>query len=179
MSPGEAQTAPRETPAVGPDDFKAVMRHHAKGVTVITTNGPWPVGFCATSLASVSLRPPLLSFSVGLDTKSWRAIRDAAHVMVHLLDEKQCELAIDFARPGTDKFGAGTGWRYGAFGLPRLDDVLACVVLAVVSHFEVGDHALVVGQVVCVEHDDRGRRPLVHHNGMFGGTVTQGAALSR
>ena len=44
--------------ASGPDPFRAAMRHHAKGVAVITAGAENPVGFCATSLASVSPSAP-------------------------------------------------------------------------------------------------------------------------
>ena len=51
------------------------MRHHAKGVTVITAGTEVPIGFCATSLASVSLDPPIVSFTVGLRATSWATSR--------------------------------------------------------------------------------------------------------
>jgi flavin reductase (DIM6/NTAB) family NADH-FMN oxidoreductase RutF len=151
---------------VGPDDFKAVMRHHAKGVSVITAGTRRPTGFCATSLASVSLHPPLLSFSVGLRTRSWKAIQLTPRVMVHLLNDEQTPLAKLFAGHGTDKFGGGTAWHYGKFGLPQLHDVLACLVLDVIYRVKVCDHALVVGRVIAVE-DGAGQRPLIHHDGDF------------
>ena len=50
------------------------MRHHAKGVTVITAGTEVPIGFCATSLASVSLDPPIVSFTVGLRATSWATV---------------------------------------------------------------------------------------------------------
>src|ERR1700678_4246298 len=67
LSPGELKPPDMDdtTFATGPDTFRAAMRHHAKGVAVITAGAEHPVGFCATSLASVSLEPPVVSFTVG------------------------------------------------------------------------------------------------------------------
>jgi flavin reductase (DIM6/NTAB) family NADH-FMN oxidoreductase RutF len=168
-APAEAASpAPAEAawPAVAPPAFRAAMRHHAKGVAVITAGTGTPAGFCATSLASVSLDPPVLSFTVGLAASSWPAVREARHVLVHLLAGDQEEVARRFARPGDGKFGPGLGWRRGPLGLPVLDGVLAWLALAVVSHLPVGDHALVIGRVVRVG-PDRGGMPLVHHDGGF------------
>jgi flavin reductase (DIM6/NTAB) family NADH-FMN oxidoreductase RutF len=83
----------------GPDPFRAAMRHHAKGVAVITAGAEHPVGFCATSLVSLSLEPPIVSFAVGLHSSSWRTIETARHVMVHLLAENQA----DRARPASSR----------------------------------------------------------------------------
>jgi flavin reductase (DIM6/NTAB) family NADH-FMN oxidoreductase RutF len=152
--------------AAGPDPFRAAMRHHAKGVAVITAGAQNPVGFCATSLASVSLVPPVVSFSVGLRTSSWRTVESARHVMVHLLADGQADLASRFGRPDAAKFGPGTRWHRDALGLPVLDDVLAWLLLALTSYLPVGDHALVLGRVIASRHSAAGR-PLIHHNGEF------------
>jgi flavin reductase (DIM6/NTAB) family NADH-FMN oxidoreductase RutF len=152
--------------SVGPNLFKATMRHHAKGVAVITAGVERPVGFCATSLASVSLDPPLVSFTVGRGTTSWATMETARHVMVHLLASGQEDIARGFASPGGAKFGPGIGWQRGAFGLPTLDDALAWLVLTPICRLPVGDHSLIVGRVIAARHDPGGE-PLVHHNGEF------------
>jgi flavin reductase (DIM6/NTAB) family NADH-FMN oxidoreductase RutF len=167
--PWEARCGPwhrGETDGVGPDLFRAVLRHHAAGVAVITAGTETPVGFCATSLASVSLEPQLVSFAVALESASWATLESARHVAVHLLTDRQEEIARRFARPREDKFGPGTAWRRGPYGLPVLDDVLAWMVLEPTTRLIAGDHALVVSQVVEAWHGaDRG--PLVYHDGGF------------
>jgi flavin reductase (DIM6/NTAB) family NADH-FMN oxidoreductase RutF len=150
------------------DPFRAAMRHHAKGVAVITAGTDDPIGFCATSVASVSLEPPLVSFTVGLRSSSWATIETARHVMVHLLSDSQAGLAALFARKDAAKFGPGTRWHRNELGLPVLDGVLAWLQLAVASRSTVGDHALVIGQVTASRHVAAGTaRPLVHLGGEY------------
>lgn len=151
---------------VGPTPFRAVMRHHAKGVAVITAGDDAPVGLCATSLATVSLEPPHVSFAVGLQTASWATMETAPYVAVNLLAEGQEDVARRFARTGEPKFGTATSWHRGAFGLPMLDGVLASLVVATVGVLTVADHALVVGRVLDARHGVSGG-PLVHHDGEF------------
>jgi len=157
--------------ATGPDPFRAAMRHHAKGVAVITAGTENPVGFCATSLASVSLEPPVVSFTVGLRSSSWRTVETARHIMVHLLADSQADLASLFGRTDAAKFGPGTRWHRDALGLPVLDDALAWLLLALTSYFPVGDHALVIGRVIASRHAADGG-PLIHHNGEFAALAT-------
>jgi flavin reductase (DIM6/NTAB) family NADH-FMN oxidoreductase RutF len=158
--------ADHDPEAVPPDLLRTVLRQHAKGVAVITAGMGAPVGFCATSLASLSLDPPLLSFTVGLRSTSWVTMQTARYVMIHLLAENQEQIARRFAGAGPDKFGPATAWHRGPFNLPTLDGVLAWLVLAPGGHVPVGDHTLVIGRVVAAQsatHD----RPLIHYDGRF------------
>ena len=56
---------------VDADVYKSVFRRHAAGVVVITADaGHGPAGFTATSLVSVSLLPPLVSFAIATSASS-------------------------------------------------------------------------------------------------------------
>ncbi|GAA2303978.1 flavin reductase family protein [Streptomyces hawaiiensis] len=150
-----------------PDLLRSVFRRHAAGVAVITARGEsGPVGFTATSLASVSAEPPLLSFGVGTGASSWPALATADHVGVHILGEHQQELAATFSRSGADRFGPPTEWREGPEGVPVLDGVLAWLVGRIVARVPAGDHRLVIAEVVDGDPSGTGR-PLLYHQGRF------------
>lgn len=147
----------------GADLLRDTLRRHAAGVTVITF--PGPVGFTATSFTSVSLRPALVSFCVGVDASSAPAARRADRFAVHVLGAADAGLASRFARSGVDRF-AGVPWRAQADGLPVLDGVTAWLSARITLRQTVGDHLLVVGEI------DAGATAaettaLVHHNGSF------------
>ncbi len=168
---GATGLAPRSGEAtpdgVDAELLRSVLRHHAKGVAIITAGLDRPVGFCATSFTSVSLDPPVMLFAIGRGVSAWPVIESAAHVVIHLLAEEQEGLARRFGQSGANRFGPETRWHRGAFGLPVLDDVLAVLVLAPTERLPVGDHALVIGRVVTATHGIAGE-PLVHHNGGYG-----------
>ncbi|MFF5253305.1 flavin reductase family protein [Streptomyces leeuwenhoekii] len=150
-----------------PDLLRSVFRRHAAGVAVITAGGErGPAGFTATSLASVSAEPPMVSFGVATGASSWPAIAAAGHVGVHLLGEHQRELAATFARSGADRFGPSTAWREGPEGVPVLDGVLAWLVGRVVARVPAGDHRVVLAEVVHGDCAGPGR-PLLYHQGRF------------
>ncbi|MFI5910667.1 flavin reductase family protein [Dactylosporangium sp. NPDC051541] len=112
--------------------FKAAFRGYPTGVAIISVAGPdGPAGLTASSVASVSLAPPALSFSV-MDSPSARLIAGAGSLVVNLLGAAHAGLAHDFARPGGPRFTADQAWTTLPTGEPALDDaqaVLRCVPL--------------------------------------------------
>lgn len=153
-----------------PHALRITMRRHAAGVAVITTRdeGGGPVGFCATSLTSVSLQPPTVSFSVGVSSTSGRAWRNTAHGIVHLLRSDQAEVASTFAVSGPDKFAGPVGWRWGPGKQPLLDNVLAWMLVSTRTRLTVGDHLLIVCDVREATAQP-GHGPLIHYDGGFYG----------
>ncbi len=145
--------------------LRRTLRRQAAGVTVITV--PGPAGFTATSFTSVSLEPALVSFYISATASAAPAVRAAESFAVHILRRDQEQLAARFARSGVDRF-AGADWAPDGRGTPLLADVAAWLTARPVLLQEVGDHLLVVGEVTAAGEQE-GSRPLVHHDGVFGG----------
>lgn len=143
-----------------------VMRQHCAGVAIITTRDAEPVGFCATSLSSVSLDPPTISFSVAVASASGRAWQRAERGIVHLLRSDQLAVASAFARSGPEKFAGAVAWRWGPGDLPLLDNVLAWMLVTTRHRLGVGDHLLVVCDVRQASVTP-GPGSLVRYNGAY------------
>lgn len=169
---------PSPRPIIGPqwteadaltsaDSVRRVLRRHATGVVVITAGASSPTGFCATSLATVSFDPALVSFAVSVRTASWGTIRTATFIVAHLLGAGQEDLARRFGRSGTAKFAPPTRWQRDELGLPLLHGVLAWLVLAPIARLPVEGHVLVVCRVIRAAAGDDARGPLVHHTGKY------------
>ncbi|MEV6166536.1 flavin reductase family protein [Streptomyces sp. NPDC052052] len=146
--------------------FRSVFRRHAAGVTIVTAQGAHPVGFTATSLASLSVNPPLLTFGISATASSWPVVNAARHVGVHFLGEEQETLAATFARSGVDRFAAPASWHQGPEGVPVLDGVLALLICRVVSRVAAGDHTLVIAEPVHAQQGKEGQ-PLLYHDGGY------------
>jgi flavin reductase (DIM6/NTAB) family NADH-FMN oxidoreductase RutF len=154
--------------AVDRDLFRRLLRCHAAGVVVVTAPGDPPAGFTATSFTSVSLDPPLVSFSLSRTSSSWPVVEVADIVAVHVLAESQEQVARTFATRGIDRLAAHGDWRPGPSGVPLLDGALARLVCRVVTRVEAGDHAIVLAQPVFGDHrDDERAAPLVYHAGRY------------
>jgi flavin reductase (DIM6/NTAB) family NADH-FMN oxidoreductase RutF len=168
-------TAAEHTPIDGAT-FRAALRHLAGGVAVVTAAGPaGPFGLTVMSLTAASLTPPLLSSYVNHDSRSLPGLRATDHFAVHLLGADQHELAALFARRGADRFAPPTRWRDGPAGVPLLDGPPVRLVCAREQIVPVGDHFLIVGEVLHAELSGGGE-PLLYAHGQFGRVVPMPAS---
>lgn len=147
--------------------FRQALGSFVTGVTIVTTcdSDGNPVGLTANSFNSVSLDPPMVLFSLALNSRALPAFRQANHWAVHVLASSQQDISNRFASRGADKF-AGLECRNGPGGIPLLGDYAARFVCKANFEYEGGDHAIFVGEVV--EHDQRDTAPLVFHGGRYG-----------
>lgn len=108
------------------DLFKAAFRRHSAGVCIVTAmTAEGCFGLTASSVASVSADPPMLSFS--MPTSGWTAgrIAAAATIGIHLLPVERADLADAFSRRGGARFASDQGWLVNAEGELYLPDALA------------------------------------------------------
>lgn len=152
---------------VTPRQIRDVMGHFASGVVVVTgLEGEQPLGFTCQSFVSLSLTPPLISFSPARTSSTWPRLRAIGRFCVNVLAEDQDGLSNRFARSGGNRFDQ-VDWRPTLSGAPRLDGVCAWIECELETEFDAGDHTIVVGRVT-----DLGtaadRRPLIFHRGGYG-----------
>jgi flavin reductase (DIM6/NTAB) family NADH-FMN oxidoreductase RutF len=152
--------------SVDPALLRTLLRHQASTVTVVTAPGTPPAGFTATSFTSVSLAPPLVSFCLDRSSSSWPTVAVAEHVGVHLLSQRQQDLARTFATSGIDRFAPPTAWRFGAHGVPVLEGTLAWLVCRVVERVVAGDHSVVLAEPLLAQPDSQDS-PLLYHQGRY------------
>ena len=143
--------------------FRRALGRFATGVTLITA--PGGDSLVVNAFMSVSLDPPLVAFSVGRSSLTWRRMRRSARLGINVLDSTVGDVR-DRARPGADRL-AGLDVYFDRHGVPRLVDAVAFVLGEAVDERPVGDHML----VTCAVHEvgcDGERRPLVFFGGAFG-----------
>jgi flavin reductase (DIM6/NTAB) family NADH-FMN oxidoreductase RutF len=128
--------------------FKRVFRRHAAGVAAITSLSAdgTPVGFTATSLASLAAVPPLVTFNMARSASSWPAIAENERVIIHTLGVRNRSLAEQLAGPYEQRFTA-ENWHPGPHGLPVLNGVTSWMVGRIVERVHVHNNAVVVVQV--------------------------------
>lgn len=128
--------------------FKHAFRRHASGVAVITSTrvDGTPVGFTATSLASLSAVPPLATFNVARSASAWPAIVENDRVVIHMLGERNRAVAEQMSGPNEQRF-AGDHWHRGPHGLPVLNDVTSWMVGRIIERVPVHNNAVVVVQI--------------------------------
>ncbi len=145
------------------DAFKQVFRRHAAGVAVVTSLAPdgSPVGFTATSLASLSAVPPMATFNMARIASAWPAMTIGNRVVIHTLGPRSRHHAVRMAGDHALRFSS-TDWHVGPHGLPLLDDATAWMVGRIEEVHEIHANAVVV---VRIEDGRLGEpdAPLVYH----------------
>lgn len=158
-------------PDADPALFRQLLGRFATGVTVLTTRDQagGPVGMTASSLASVSLEPPLVSVCVDVSADMHRALSSSGYFVVNILRKDQEPLSRRFADQPAERRFDGVGWRETPGGLVVLADVLAHIECERFADFPLGDHTLFVGRVTGGATTEG--EPLLYFRGGYGAMV--------
>jgi 3-hydroxy-9,10-secoandrosta-1,3,5(10)-triene-9,17-dione monooxygenase reductase component len=151
---------------IDPIAFRNALGSFITGVTIVTTrdaDGNF-VGLTANSFNSVSLDPPMVLWSLGLNSGSLPAFRQADWWAVHVLASEQEALSGRFAKRGAGKF-AGLAVSEGPGGIPLINGCAARFICKTAFEYEGGDHAIFVGLVT--EFEKAARTPLAFHQGRY------------
>lgn len=153
---------------IEPSGYREALGHYATGITVITSQlDDELLGFTCSSFYSVSMSPPLVSFSVMSDSSSYPGMRQAGRFSVNILSDQQADISRQFARRGADKWD----------GVERLESPLGNPIIASSLHWldcrihaehVAGDHLIVVGEVKAMSSQKSvAARPLLYYQGQY------------
>jgi flavin reductase (DIM6/NTAB) family NADH-FMN oxidoreductase RutF len=149
-------------------EWRAALGYFPSGVTIVTT---WrdgaPVGSTVSSFCSVSLEPPLLLVCLDHNNPILAPLDRAGVFGVNILPEDGgVPIARRFAaEPQDDRF---RDFAYAATldGAPRLEVAPVFIDCRLESAHAAGDHMIVVGRGLRIEHAST-VPPLLYHRGAF------------
>lgn len=153
-----------------PDEFRRALSGLAAGVCVVTVRDAAPggtgraMGMTATSVASLSLQPPLVLVCVGHAALMHETIVQAGHFGIVMLAAAQPDLAVRFATRGQQDFDGSEA--VTPAGLPRIAGALGTLDCRRYDLLPGGDHTIVVGQVEWA--DVAAGEPLLYWRGRYG-----------
>lgn len=151
----------------GAEALKRAFREHPTGVALITAQTEdGPVGLTASSVSSVGIDPPTLSFSVTRATGSAGGILGADSYLVHLLDDRHADIALSFAVSGADRFTPEQGFELLETGEPFLSDSRVALRCRTLHSLGVGSSVIVVAEVLGAHFGSSGA-PMVYHDRKF------------
>ena len=163
--------------AIEPLSFREALGHYASGITVITSHvDDEPIGFTCQSFYSVSMSPPLVSFSVMASSASYPRIRQAGRFAVNILSGEQVAISNRFARKGTDKWH-GVDWQPSPLGNPVIAGSLHWLDCEIHAEHVAGDHLIVIGEVKALNlQEAAATQPLLYFKGQYCNLAALGAA---
>jgi flavin reductase (DIM6/NTAB) family NADH-FMN oxidoreductase RutF len=155
--------------------FRDALGQFATGVAVVTAQVDGvKMAMTVSSFNAVSLRPPLVLFSIARSAQSFALWQKASSFAVMVLQEGQTALSNRFARSGENK------WHdidvvNGVTEAPLLPTWLACFECTVYARYDGGDHEIVVGEVVnLMSNSLQSPGPLVFYRGRYRALSNEG-----
>lgn len=122
-------------------------------------------GIAASSFTSVSVEPPLVSFSVATSSSSWPLLREAGHLGISVLADHHDDICRQLAGPREQRFD-GLPFTVTEGGAVLLKEGVATFDVTVHEEIEAGDHVIVLLRIHEVGAGD-GEHPLVFHKSGF------------
>ncbi len=155
-----------QAPPIDTRELRNALGMFATGVTVVTTvnNEGRPIGLTCNSFSSVSLKPPLVLWSLSLYSPSLQSFLQAPYFAVNILDAEQEELSKRFSTPMKDRF-ADLEWVAGEGGIPLIKGSAAQLQCRNETRHYSGDHIILIGQVLKFTYRDA--EPLVFVRGQY------------
>lgn len=138
----------------------------ATGVGVVTTatEGGHQMGLTINSFSSLSLDPPLILWSLSLDSGLTDHFKIGCPFVINFLTEGQKDLAEKFATALEDRFKS-IELREGEGGAPVFNENAGHIECRTEAVHPGGDHVIIVGRVTAFEVGDGA--PLIFHKGKF------------
>jgi flavin reductase (DIM6/NTAB) family NADH-FMN oxidoreductase RutF len=133
---------------------KRTLRLLSNGIYIVTSSSGAACGAATvTWLSQASFKPPLVMAAIRPDSNVFKCLAQSGVAAVHILDGDQQDMAGRFFSPTkvVDHTINGEPFVPGLTGVPILQSAAAYFECAVRHIFTLGDHAIVVMEVVEAE----------------------------
>jgi flavin reductase ActVB len=176
--PGTTLAGPAGRPphAIDPDLYREAMSCLAAPIAIVTCchdGRNW--GLTASSVAALSLTPPLVSVAIARTASCHKALTSCGEFMISVLTARHRDLAVRFAASGVDRFADGGMAAVEQADIPVVAEAGAQYRCARWDVLPVGDHDLLVGLVTDVSIHELAE-PLVWYRRAFCTAVRETAA---
>jgi flavin reductase (DIM6/NTAB) family NADH-FMN oxidoreductase RutF len=149
--------------------YRDAWSKFATGVTVITTVEPGGEvhGMTASSVASVSLDPPLVLVVIGEERQTHGLIESTGRFGMSILDTGQTDIAKHFATPPETRGDIDAGLIMTLSDTPVVGGAIAAMSCRVSAAHKAGDHTVFIAEVESIAVGKG--EPLVWFQRQFGG----------
>jgi flavin reductase (DIM6/NTAB) family NADH-FMN oxidoreductase RutF len=167
--------APSRSSSTSPEPSEELVQHYLlamrlvpSAVVVVTTgDGSQKRGVTCSSFTSVSLHPPIISFTMQLHSRMHELLQSTQRFAANVLSEQQANYSVHFSRPFQDssdvrQFDSIPHHSSGPLGVPILNDCSSVLQCSTHDMHTVGDHHVWYGKVLHASQNDT--PPLLYYD---------------
>jgi flavin reductase (DIM6/NTAB) family NADH-FMN oxidoreductase RutF len=148
-------------------EFRNALGLFATGVVIITAEVDGEkLGATVSSFNSVSLKPPLVLFSIARSSFGLAKWKAATAFAISILDDEQMSISNRFARAQGDKW-SGLDGRRAENGAPLPPGAIVHFECSPYSIYDGGDHDIFVCEVSSYRIHYTKRQPLIFYSGKY------------
>jgi len=153
--------------AISVEQLKEFFRHHAAGVSLVTTFSDTgePFGFTASSLASLSADPALATVNLAKATSTAKTLKVGSRVAIHTLAADHYHLAAELSGPRDERFKSSS-WNLSEVA-PINAEASAILIGEVVELLDFSGSLIVVVAGQSAEFIEYPDLPLVYFNRQY------------
>jgi len=145
--------------------FKQAMGNYPTGVSIVTAmdENNEPIGLTVNSLASVSIDPLLILWSIDQNVSTYHTFTNINTFAINILAGEQTDIAYLFASDALDnkeRFEK-CEWALSDKNLPVIANAMATFECQTYKRVEIGDHTTLFGEIFNIQVADRA--PLLYH----------------
>lgn len=152
-----------------PRELRSAFGSFATGVAIVTAlHDGERIGATVSSFNSVSLAPPLVSFSIARDARAFHAWEATPTFGVSILSTDQADVSARFARSLGDKW-TGVSLQPGCkVDAPLIDGAIMWFECETYGRHDGGDHIILIGRVLAARRNRAANpAPLVFFGGGY------------
>lgn len=151
------------------NQFKMTMQDLPVPVAIITAScGNTSRGITVSSLTSLSLNPPLISFNITCGSQFCTLVENTENYVVHIPNQYQEELCRHFAKSNlkSEEQFKRVSYHRNSQGIPVLNAVSATLSCRLFNRFKAGDHLVIAAEVLEIDKKCT-NNGLLYHKKLF------------
>jgi len=145
--------------------FLNTLSKFTTGVAIIGINiGNKNIGKTVNSFSSLSLKPPLVLFSLDKKSSSLNKFKKNKFVSINILCSKQKNISVLFSKKKST-WPANLS-DYGKFNTPLIKNCLSNLECKIIKLISQGDHIIFICQILTASNNAK-LKPLIYYNSKY------------
>ncbi len=150
---------------INPENFKKSMSKFTTGITIIAINkNDKYIGKTVNSFSSLSLKPPLVLFSLDKKSSSLNDYKKASFLTINILSSKQKDLSNYFS--GKKPKWGDTKYNLNSDNVPIIKNCITNLSCNILDTLAKGDHLIFFCQVKEI-FTDISKKPLIYFDSKY------------